>query len=390
VSAVAVSEGIKLGITLTQLMMDNRGNLKECVHAFKGVAKHVYFAYLLLAISYAIYNQTIFYVMKLVDPGTFSLFKSLGPCVVALLDFIAYRKTLTQAQVFCLMIQIFGIIPVTATPNPETGKVQFVYGVKSVIVMTAIIVFAGFNTVYNAGVVKKESANYPMNVMNSILYSAGCLFNLMLYFANKRPGDESFFYGYDNINVLVLLFLNSTVGITISMVYKYGDAVLKTISQPVVSATLLFLSNILFDTPLDIIKISGAGTVILSTMLYMKLPPPQNNDKAKATASRQEMTPLTKSPRSSTKGNEQNGKKLSLKSKGIAVIGFIALVCYSNLPKATNKNDISSNDALAQSNALAQPSTNSTIDSAVIPPVHEVDASNGTLPNEGLNDTRKR
>jgi len=60
------------------------------------------------------------------------------------------------------------------------------------------------------------------------------------------------------------------------MVYKYGDAVLKTLSQPVVSAVLVFLSNILFGVPLDIVKLSGAGTVILSTMLYLKLPPPRS------------------------------------------------------------------------------------------------------------------
>lgn len=116
-----------------------------------------------------------------------------------------------------------------------------------------------------------------MSVQNSILYSLGCFFNLLFYFVSRKSGDTSFFYGYDNPAVGVLLFLNSTAGITISMVYKYGDAVLKTLAQPVVSAMLLFLSNFLFDMPLDIIKISGAGTVIVSTMLYMQLPAPEND-----------------------------------------------------------------------------------------------------------------
>lgn len=95
-----------------------------------------------------------------------------------------------------------------------------------------------------------------------------------------KADDKPFFYGYDNINVVVLLFLNSTIGITISFVYKHGDAVLKTLSQPVVSAVLLFISKVLFDAPLDIIKISGAGSVIFSTMLYLKLPsaPEKSND----------------------------------------------------------------------------------------------------------------
>lgn len=277
-SAMVVVEAVKLSITLSQLMLD-KGNVEACITTFKGVNKRVYLAYILLAISYAAYNQTVFYVMKLVDPGTFSLFKCLGPGVVALLNFIAYQKKLSQAQVMCIVIQMFGIVPVTASPNSETGKVQFVYGVKSIFIMTGIIFFGSFNTVYNASVVKNESGNYPMSVQNSILYSLGCFFNLLFYFVSRKPGDASFFYGYGNVNVGVLLFLHSTAGITVSIVYKYGDAVLKTLAQPVVLATLLFLSKVLFDTPLDLIKISAAGTVIVSTMLYMKLPPPppENN-----------------------------------------------------------------------------------------------------------------
>ena len=125
--------------------------------------------------------------------------------------------------------------------------------------------------------VKEECGRHPISVQNSILYSLGCFFNLLFYFVSRKSGDTSFFYGYDNPAVGVLLFLNSTAGITISMVYKYGDAVLKTLAQPLVSAMLLFLSNCLFDMPLDIIKISGAGTVIVSTMLYMQLPAPEND-----------------------------------------------------------------------------------------------------------------
>lgn len=123
-SAMAVVEAIKLSITLCQLMLANHGNIVACITTFKGVNKRVYLAYSFLAISYAAYNQIIFHIMKLVDPGTLSLFKSLGPGVVALLNFIAYQRKLSQAQVMCIMIQTFSIVPVTASLNSETGKVS--------------------------------------------------------------------------------------------------------------------------------------------------------------------------------------------------------------------------------------------------------------------------
>eukprot|EP00580_Thalassiosira_gravida_P018401 CAMPEP_0201675720 /NCGR_PEP_ID=MMETSP0494-20130426/40169_1 /ASSEMBLY_ACC=CAM_ASM_000839 /TAXON_ID=420259 /ORGANISM="Thalassiosira gravida, Strain GMp14c1" /LENGTH=428 /DNA_ID=CAMNT_0048158239 /DNA_START=107 /DNA_END=1393 /DNA_ORIENTATION=- len=273
-SAMAVVEGIKFSISFGQLMLEQRGNLTNCKGVFKNVERRVYFAYVFLAVSYAVYNQLIFYVMKLADPGTFALFKSLMPAAVGLMNFVSFGKTLTQTQVMCITITIFGIVPVATSTDSDSGKVAFMYGTQALIIMIFTVTFAAFNTVYNASVVKKESANYPMNVQNSILYAAGFSINLLSYIVSKRPGDKPFFYGYNNLNVIVLLFLNSTVGITISMVYKYGDAVLKTLSQPVVSSVLVFLSNILFDVPLDIVKLSGAGTVIVSTMVYLKLPPP--------------------------------------------------------------------------------------------------------------------
>jgi len=111
-------------------------------------------------------------------------------------------------------------------------------------------------------------------VQNGMLYSFGTIINLLLYLIRRAPGDPHFFHGYNNPNVIVMLIFESSVGVTISMVYKYGDAVLSSISKPLVSALLLFLSKVLFDAPLDMIKLSGAGTVIVSTVLYLKLPSP--------------------------------------------------------------------------------------------------------------------
>ena len=273
-SAMAVIEFVKFTLSLTQVVWCNNGNFEACVETFRGVKRQVYLSYMFLAASYAVYNQSIFYVMTLVDPGTFGLLKSFSPGVVALINFTWFGRRMTKSQVLCLMIQIFGIVPVTATPT-KSGIVQVHYGVLSIMIMTIIVFFGAFNTVFNASVVKSESLEHPVHVQNSILYTFGFFCNMLFYCATRRPDNNSFFSGYRNFNVLVVILLNSTAGITVSMVYKYGDAVLKTLAQPVVSAILLFLSNILFNIQLDIIKVSGAGTVILSTMLYLSLPPPR-------------------------------------------------------------------------------------------------------------------
>ena len=144
-SAMFIVEGFKLCISLGQLMAANNGNIQACTSQFK-VPKRIYLAYIFLALSYALYNQLIFFVMRLVDPGTFTLFKSLMPALVAFLNFFAFGKTFTLSQVYCIFIQICGIIPVTASTNVQTGKVDFTYGVQSMIVLTATITFGAFNT----------------------------------------------------------------------------------------------------------------------------------------------------------------------------------------------------------------------------------------------------
>ena len=118
-SAMFIVELFKLGISLAQLRLSN-GSISGIVTSFQGIKKQIYAAYIFLALSYAAYNQLIFYVMRLVDPGTFALFKSLMPGIVAALNLVAFGKRLTLAQCYCILIQIFGIIPITASTNPET------------------------------------------------------------------------------------------------------------------------------------------------------------------------------------------------------------------------------------------------------------------------------
>ena len=271
-SAMVIVEGCKLLMSAGQLLLANKGDVQACVNSFKLVSLRLRLAYLFLACSYAAYNQLFFYVMRLVDPGTFSLFKSLTPAAVASLQFFLFGTNQSQSQMICILIQICGIIPVTASLNKDTGEVNLTYGTHSVLVILAAVFYGAFNSVYNARVIKKEGADCPVAVQNGMLYSLGIVINLMSYWISMLPGDPHFFHGYNNANVILLLFAESTVGITISMVYKYGDAVLKSLSQPLVSSILLFLSKILLGAPLNLVKLSGAGTVILSSMLYLKLP----------------------------------------------------------------------------------------------------------------------
>lgn len=89
---------------------------------------------------------------------------------------------------------------------------------------------------------------------------------------DASSNNQRFFHGYNNPYVIILLILNSFVGIAITAIYKYGDAVLKTLTGPLSSAILVYLSYAFFDMSLDLVKAAGAAVVVVDTLLYLSLP----------------------------------------------------------------------------------------------------------------------
>lgn len=170
---------------------------------------------------------------------------------------------------YCIFIQVFGIIPVIM--SRESGN-HLDYESTHMALMVFAICMASVNTVYNAKVVKELTL--PIAIQNTILYSFGVIINLIFYLCSKTDpsNNQHFFYGYKNPGVILLLVLNSFVGIVITVIYKYGDAVLKTLTGPLSSAILVYLSYIFFDMSLDIVKAAGAAVVVVDTLLYLSLP----------------------------------------------------------------------------------------------------------------------
>ena len=59
-SAMTVVEGLKLCISFCQCAHSNRGNREACILSFRKLSTHLIRNYVVLALSYAGYNQLIF------------------------------------------------------------------------------------------------------------------------------------------------------------------------------------------------------------------------------------------------------------------------------------------------------------------------------------------
>jgi drug/metabolite transporter (DMT)-like permease len=292
-SAMCVVEFIKLGMSVFHQYKDSNQDWSKVRDAARGIPHRVIVAYALLALSYAVYNQLIFVIMFDAEPGTFALLKSFTPVIVSFLNWLLYGHVLTTLQIFAMVIQFFGIIPVVLSKNDDTDcSIRLSYDPQAILVMIFAVSMASLNTVYNATMIKKESA--PVAVQNMVLYSFGVLSNFLFYCLFSRS-DRHFFYGYNQMGVIFLLLSNSLVGISITMIYKYGDAVLKTLTAPLAASILVFLSHFFFGMPLDLINASGAAVVVLATLLYLKLPSSPVTTKTTSTTT---TTPTTSPQRS--------------------------------------------------------------------------------------------
>mmetsp|Transcript_13971 Transcript_13971/g.15914 ORF Transcript_13971/g.15914 Transcript_13971/m.15914 type:complete len:181 (+) Transcript_13971:99-641(+) len=124
-----------------------------------------------------------------------------------------------------------------------------------------------FSSVFNARMLQK--GDLPLNVQNALLYSQGFVFNLIAYNLGFTPSKVTgFFTGYDDINVMLVLLSQSLMGIAISLVYKYGGAVVKTLATGAQAALLTIADGMFFGVPLGPGRISGAVTVFVASHLY--------------------------------------------------------------------------------------------------------------------------
>ena len=84
-------------------------------------------------------------------------------------------------------------------------------------------------------------------VQNLALYGYGIVFNLIAYqLPNPYSTSHSFFDGYDRFSAVATIICNALIGIAISAVYKYADAITKVMATDATSVILVVASVLFF------------------------------------------------------------------------------------------------------------------------------------------------
>ncbi|KAJ3191271.1 hypothetical protein HK101_007920 [Irineochytrium annulatum] len=201
-----------------------------------------------LAALYTINNHLGFSLFLMADPGTIALLKSGCTFISALILTMLGRHQATLQWV-SIFLQICGII-----------TSQYFVLLTSV---TITALCGCMNDVIN------KNMKQSLHVINFYLYTFGFVFNMAVYIitAMTDPTTQGFFEGYDTM-AKVVVFCNCVIGIAVTAVYKYADAVVKTIAQTCSTSILIVISFLFFGTSINILTVNGIMTIFLATYVY--------------------------------------------------------------------------------------------------------------------------
>jgi hypothetical protein len=119
----------------------------------------------------------------------------------------------------------------------------------------------------------KSDKNISMHTINISLYAFGFLMNgasyLYLFDQNKK---RDFFSGFDKVTTYLVLLCQTLFGITVSAVYKFSDATVKTFALSCATSVLMFIDVSIFGAPFSLVATMGCLTVFAATHLYVTNP----------------------------------------------------------------------------------------------------------------------
>jgi len=224
-----------------------------------------------LAGLYTVNNQLSFYVYMLADPGTIFLFKAGSTLIVAIIQSLCVGKAFSAEQWRAMFLQCIGMVIVQYNPCKSSGR----YGPVAYMFMTCSTVLTALCAVRNEFLVKNFKVG--LNVQNATLYSGGAIMNLFAFLflpnPNSTQGSIGFFHGFNEPLACSVVFANAMIGLAITAVYKYADAVTKCIASDITAVILCIISAVFFGLTPSITMWCGVIVVCFAVHLYTSAPP---------------------------------------------------------------------------------------------------------------------
>jgi UDP-galactose transporter len=221
-----------------------------------------------LALLYAFNNHLAFTVFTVADPGTIQLVKSGSTLLTAFILFFALLRPVSQLQWMAIVMQVAGLIISQYNECAGTTRASPLAYALLAMQVTITAVSGAWNDH-----VTKANATISLHAINMALYSSGFTINFLVFLTRQMMGIEpGFFQGYDSPMAIMVIVMNSFMGIAITAVYKFADAIIKTFATTFSTGVLLLLSALFFAAPVTLTASLGVLVVFIATYIYMTNP----------------------------------------------------------------------------------------------------------------------
>jgi drug/metabolite transporter (DMT)-like permease len=220
-----------------------------------------------LAFFYLFNNLTNFYLNGPADPGSIFLFKSGSTVITAVMMWRFLNRPVNELQWGAIVMQVAGLVIVQFDPCKGRPVLElYVYGI-----MGFSTCVTATNAIMNDYMLK--NFKLTMHCQNMFLYGAGCIMNVTAFFflpgwCTHTPPNTGFFDGYDTLPAILVVVFNALIGIAISFVYKYTDAVVKTFASATVTVVLVIFSATYLQKETTLVAWNGVCIVIVATYMY--------------------------------------------------------------------------------------------------------------------------
>lgn len=179
--------------------------------------------FLVPAILYAASNTLVYIGMSYISSAFFHVFGNIRILTAGILYRIMMKRKQTDIQWLSMILIAVGALISSSSEDDGESENPFL----GFIFITAMTVFSTSASIYTEKYFKKTQ-DVSIFYQNIILYSYGIVVNIIILILRKTS-NKGVFEGFDSAGLMVLL-VQSTMGVSLSFIFKYLDNIVYVIS----------------------------------------------------------------------------------------------------------------------------------------------------------------
>ena len=221
--------------------------------------------FLVPSILYAASNTLVYYGLSYINPALFHVFGNIRILTAGFMYRIMVGKKQTDIQWLSLFLIACGALLSAPAPDKSNPNENYMLGLFLLVLMTLCSTGA---SIYTEKYYKKTQ-NLSIFYQNSVLYLYGILINFIVVLFVTSNNDKEIFAGFDK-NGLIVLIVQSTMGISLSFIFKYLDNIVYVISLVVSMFITAVISSIFYDFKVSLSFVCALLVVTIAIYLFYR------------------------------------------------------------------------------------------------------------------------